>query len=78
LESVDAESYAKTGRDFYVRLAETVQATEVVFRGMVLFVRIVTGLFIKDFLLGRFLKARQELVLKSCISREIVFESKIG
>jgi hypothetical protein len=78
LENVDAGSYAKTGRDFYVKLTETVQATGVVFRGLLLFVRIATGLFVRDFLLGRFLKANQELVLKSAISREITLESKIG
>jgi hypothetical protein len=58
--------------------AETVQAEGSVFRGLLLFVRIVTQVFIRDYLLGRFLKARQEIILKSCVCRELVLESKIG
>jgi hypothetical protein len=41
-------------------------------------VRIATTLFVRDFLLRRFLKAKPELVIKSCISREIIIESKIN
>jgi len=47
-------------------------------RGLTIAVRIITGLFVRDYLLGRFLKARQELILKSAISREIELDSRIG
>jgi len=56
---------------------DMVQAEGKVFRGLLLFVRIVTQVFIRDYLLGRFLKAKQELILKSCVSREIKLESRI-
>ena len=59
------------------RIADTVHAGGNVFRGLLLQVRIVTGAFVRDYLLGRFLKAREELILKSAISREIELESKI-
>ena len=58
--------------------ADRVQANGSVFRGLLLFVRIVSQVFIRDYLLGRFLKARQEIVLKSCVCRELNLESKIG
>ena len=57
---------------------DTVQAQGSVLRGLMLFVRIITHVFIRDFLLRRFLIAREELVLKSCITREITLESKIN
>jgi hypothetical protein len=74
-----AESTAETRHiaDYNRLPRDTVQADTVVFRGLLLFVRIVSKIFIRDYLLGRFLKAREELVLKSGICREIVFESKI-
>ncbi len=57
--------------------AETIQAGGSVFRGLLLFIRVVTGVFIRDYLLRRFLKAREELRLKSCICGEVILNSKI-
>jgi len=57
---------------------DTVQAMGTVFRSLIMFVRIVTRVFVRDYLLGRFLKAREELTLKSAICREIVLDSRIG
>jgi hypothetical protein len=57
---------------------DTVQVQGSVFRGLLLFVHIVTKVFIRDYLLGRFLKAREDLILKSAISREITLDSKIS
>ena len=74
-----AGSIAETSHeaDYHRYQADMVQAEGKVFRGLLLFVRIVTQVFIRDYLLGRFLKARQEMVLKSCVSREITLESRI-
>ena len=72
------ESKVKPGRFYFLTLTDTVQAVGVVFRGLLLFVRIATGLFVKDYILRRFLIAKEELVLKSCITREIILESKIA
>jgi hypothetical protein len=63
--------------EYYRFQKDTVQAAGAVFRGLLLFVRIVTKVFIRDYLLGRFLRAREELNLKSVICREIILESKI-
>jgi hypothetical protein len=74
---IKTESEAKQGYIFTVKLIETVKVTGFVFRGLLLFVSIASGVFIRDYLLGRFLKARSELVLKSQVTCEITLESKI-
>jgi hypothetical protein len=76
---VFAGSMAETTHkaEYYRCNKDTVQAAGAVFRGLLLFVRIVTKVFIRDYILGRFLKAREELNLKSVICCEIILESKI-
>ncbi len=64
--------------EYYREQTDVVQAVGNVFRGLLLFIRIVTEVFIRDYLIRRFLAAREELVLKSCITREIKLESKIN
>jgi transposase-like protein len=71
------ESEAKTGWVQIRKISDTVQAVGIVFRGLLLFVRIVTGVFVRDYLLSRFLKAKSEITLKSCVTKEITLESKI-
>ena len=75
-----AESIAETSRqgEFYRKQTDTANADGSVFRGLLIFVRILTTSFVRDFLLHRFLIAREELVLKSCITRVITLESKIS
>jgi hypothetical protein len=77
VDNVGIESEAKTGFLHFRKISETAQAITSVFRGMVYFVRIVTGVFIRDYFFGRFLKSKTELALKSCVAREITLESKI-
>lgn len=57
---------------------ETVQAQGNVFRNLSILVRVITQLFVRDYILGRFLKARSELVIKSCVIREISLESRLA
>jgi hypothetical protein len=77
---ITAGSTAETahGAAYYRIQTDTVHAEGSVFRGLLLFVKIISQVFIRDYLLSRFFKARQELVLKSCVCREIILESKIG
>jgi hypothetical protein len=77
-ETAGTESETRTGFFHFRAICETAQIITDLFRGMVIFARIVTGVFVRDFLLGRFLKARTELALKSCVCREIVMESRIN
>jgi hypothetical protein len=78
VDNVKIESEAKPGRFYFLTLADTVQAVGIVFRGLLVFVHIVTGMFIRDYLLQRFLIAREEIVLKSPICREITLDSRIS
>ena len=64
--------------EYYRYHADTVQVDGKTSRGLLLFVRIVSQIFVRDFLLRRFLVAREELVLKSCITRELIIDSKIN
>jgi hypothetical protein len=76
---VEAASIAETmhGGDYYRKQADTVQAAGMPFRSLLIFIRLVTTSLIRDFLLGRFLKSNEELVLKSPICREIILDSGI-
>jgi hypothetical protein len=78
--SVTAGSVAETSHEaeYHRYHADTVRAQGSVFRGLILFVKIITKVFIRDYLLGCFLKAREEIVLKSAVSREIILDSKIN
>jgi hypothetical protein len=75
----EAASMAETrhGGEYYRKQADTVQAAGVPFRSLLIFVRLVTTSFVRDFLLRRFLKSNEELVLKSPVCREIILESTL-
>ena len=74
------DSITETTRigEFYRTENDTVKAEGSVFRGLLIFVRILTTSFVRDFVLRRFLVAREELVLKSPICTEITLDSKIN
>jgi len=76
---INANSMAETGHKAdYKRLnTEKVQAVGTLFRGLLLFIKIVSKVFIRDYLLRRFLIARDYLIVKSPVSREITLESGI-
>jgi hypothetical protein len=76
-DNAKIKSEVKAGHLQLIKIGDTVKIVGSVFRGLLLFVRIVTGAFVRDYLLGRFLKARSELEIKSAITREIIIESKI-
>jgi hypothetical protein len=68
----------KGGWVLFRYIADTVNVASMVFRGLLLFVKILTTSLVRDYILRRFLIAREEIVLKSCITREITLESKIN
>jgi len=75
-EKIDIGSVAKSGRAYFALVTDTVHAVSFIFRGLLLFVRIMTGVFVRDYIIGRFLKARKEIILKSKVTKELSFESK--
>jgi len=78
LENAGIDGEIKTGKIIHRILSDTVKASGYLTRGLHLIVRIFTGLYVRDYLLSRFLVAQSELVLKSCISREIHLDSRIN
>jgi hypothetical protein len=77
IDNVHIESKTKIGWVLLIKIVDTVYTVSTVFRGLIFFVSVITSLFVRDYILRRFLIARQELVIKSCVCREIVMESKI-
>ena len=77
-EDVGITSETTRQGEFYRTENETVNADGSVFRGLFIFIRILTTSIVRDFVLRRFLIAREELVLKSCITRELTLDSKIN
>jgi len=76
-EILNTNSNAKSGRVYFVNITDTVYTAGVLFRTLFLFVKIITKFFISDYILNRFLIAKAELKIKSCIVRDIVIESRI-
>jgi hypothetical protein len=77
---LNADTIAETSHtaEYYRFQKDNVQTKGPVFRGLLLFVHIVTKVFIRDYLLGRFLIAKEDLQLKSVICRELTLESKVN
>jgi hypothetical protein len=75
----EAGSRAETNhRGAYYRFQQDHVSTQALsLRHLVIFIRLVTAGFIRDYLIGRFLKAREEIVLKSPVTREIGLDSRI-
>jgi hypothetical protein len=75
----EAASMAETrhGGEYYRKQADTVQAAGVAFRSLLIFVRLLTTAFVRDFLLRRFLKSNEELILKSPVCRELILDSRL-
>jgi hypothetical protein len=59
-------------------IADTAIVAGAVFRGLLIFVKILTTSLVRDFILRQFLVAREELFLKSCITRELTIDSKLN
>jgi hypothetical protein len=76
---IEAGSIAGTAhRGEYYRVQEDTAGSEgIPLRHLFVFIRLLTGAFIRDYITGRFLKSKEEIVLKSAVCREMRLESKI-
>jgi hypothetical protein len=77
---IEAGSMAEIERhgDYYRSECDTVQADGSAIRQLFIFLKILTTSFARDFILRRFLIAKEELALKSCVTMELTLESKIN
>jgi len=62
----------------YRIITNTAHAEGFVFRHLLIFIKLVSAAFVRDFILRRFLIAREELILKSCLTKELILDSKIN
>jgi hypothetical protein len=77
-ENANNKTETKHKGKYYRKQVDKVQSAGIVSRGLFMIIRIVAKVFVRDFVLMRFLKAKQELVIKSCVCREIVLDSKLS
>jgi hypothetical protein len=75
----EAGSAAETAHaaSYYRAQGDTAHVQGTVFRGLLIFVKILTVSLIRDFLLRRFLRSNEDLVLKSAVCRELEIESPL-
>jgi len=77
---IEAGNIAETshiGR-YYRKENDRVQVKGAVLRQIFYILKIMTKAFVRDYIIGRFLIAREELILKSCVVREICIDSRIN
>jgi hypothetical protein len=76
---VEAGTIAETTRkgEYYRVQQDTVFSEAVPLRHLFVFIRLLTGAYIRDYIIGRFLKSKEELVIKSHVCREITLESSL-
>jgi hypothetical protein len=67
-----------THRGEYYRIQQDTAYSEAVpLRHLFIFLRLLTAAYIRDYIIGRFLKSKEELIIKSPVCREITLESTL-
>jgi hypothetical protein len=76
---VEAGNIAATGHrgEYRRKQQDTARGEAVPLRQVFVFIRLLTGAFVRDFIIRRFLKSKEEIVLKSPVCREITLESAL-
>jgi hypothetical protein len=76
---VEAGNIAETTRrgEYYRKQQDTAFSGAVPLRHLFIFIRLLTGAYIRDYIIGRFLKSKEEVVIKSPVCREITIESTL-
>jgi hypothetical protein len=75
----EAGSVAETRHEgeYYREIEDTAGSTAFSLRHLFIFLRLATLSLVRDYLLSRFLRSRDELVLKSPVTKELELESVI-
>jgi hypothetical protein len=63
--------------EYHRKQQDTAYSEAVPLRHLFIFLRLLTGAYIRDYIIGRFLKSKEEVVIKSPVCREITLESKV-
>jgi hypothetical protein len=67
----------KDKAEYHRKQQDTAGSEAVSLRHLFIFIRLITGAYIRDFIIGRFLKSREEIVIKSPVCRELILDSKV-
>jgi hypothetical protein len=62
---------------YYRRQEDTAHTGAVPRRSLFMVIRLITVSFVRDYILKRFLKSNEDIVLKSAVCREIEIDSRI-
>jgi hypothetical protein len=63
--------------EYHRKQQDTAHSEAVSLRHLFIFIRLLTGAYIRDFIIGRFLKSREKIVIKSPVCREMILESRL-
>jgi hypothetical protein len=76
---VEAGSIAETKHraEYHRKQQDTAYSEAVPLRHLFIFIRLLTGTYIRDYIIGRFLKSKEEIVIKSHVCRELILESTL-
>jgi hypothetical protein len=76
---VEAGTIAETKHkaEYHRKQQDTAGSTAVSMRHLFIFIRLTTLSLVRDYIIGRFLKSREEIVIKSTVCREMILESKL-
>jgi hypothetical protein len=76
---VEAGNRAETAHigDYYRRVEDTAQNEAVPLRHLFIFLRLLTAAYIRDYIIGRFLKSKEEVIIKSHVCRELMLDSTV-
>jgi hypothetical protein len=77
--SAEAGNMAETTRrgEYYRKQQDMAYSEAVPLRHLFIFIRLLTGSYIRDYIIERFLKSKEEVVIKSLVCREITLESTL-
>jgi hypothetical protein len=63
--------------EYHRKQQDTAYSEAVSLRHLFIFIRLITGAYIRDYIIGRFLKSKEELIIKSPVCRELILESTL-
>jgi hypothetical protein len=63
--------------EYYRKHQDAAYSEAVPLRHLFIFIRLLTGAYIRDYIIGRFLKSKEEIVIKSPVCRELTIESTL-
>jgi hypothetical protein len=76
---VEAGNMAETTHrgEYHRKQQDTAYSETVPLRHLFIFIRLLTGAYIRDYIIGRFLKPKEEVVIKSLVCRELILDSRL-